>query len=170
MGLLALDRVIFRGQLPTRAMPLQPGWEFLQRTYEVQEQQSEGELGADSGGSLVGGSYGRDPPGLAGSSGGGGDGRPVQPLPDIRAMAAATAAMAAGAVLSGGRSQRMGDAGGQVSPGGSGGGCSGGGGAGSLGSSLRSELQRRLEGMVWTRHTAPAEWTWSGLVLPTRVT
>ncbi|GLI62536.1 hypothetical protein VaNZ11_005199, partial [Volvox africanus] len=37
MGLLKLDRVIFRGLLPTRARPPAPGWEFLRDTYAGEE-------------------------------------------------------------------------------------------------------------------------------------
>ncbi|GIM05748.1 hypothetical protein Vretimale_10223, partial [Volvox reticuliferus] len=45
----------------------------------------------------------------------------------------------------------------------------GSGGEASLGSTLRQELHRRVEGMLWTRHTTPPEWSWEGVVLPSRV-
>ena len=37
---------------------------------------------------------------------------------------------------------------------------------GSLDSNIRHERLRALEGMLWTRHTAPAAWTWAGAQLP----
>ncbi|GIM05747.1 hypothetical protein Vretimale_10222, partial [Volvox reticuliferus] len=52
MGLLKLDRVIFRGQLPTRARPPAPGWEFLSDTYAVEEEaeQADDATGGQQGG------------------------------------------------------------------------------------------------------------------------
>ncbi|GLC55951.1 hypothetical protein PLESTB_001048300, partial [Pleodorina starrii] len=174
MGLLRLDRVIFRGELPARARPPAPGWEHLYDTYGVEQEEEDATAAA---GEMEGGRWwyaagaaarGDSGSGTAAAAAAAAAGL-VQTPPDRRALEAAAAAAAAAATAAAVASQGVS----QSTPGGGGGYGGGGGGeggeGGSLGSSLRQELQRRVEGMLWTRHTTPAEWTWAGVVLPSRV-
>ena len=215
MGLLRLDRVLFRGDLPARARPPPPGWErVLMRPPRAGGGGSGGGSIAGGGGDATaavgaggaGGVYGagveleyEQPleeelagagPGRRGSGAGRGSGSgkgsgggpgasgsagpPTETPPDPVAMAAAAdaanaatafAAVAA-AAMSGGGTQGNAVSGGAAGAEGTPGGTAGG---GSMCSVLRASLQRRVEGMLWTRHTTPPDWTWAGAVLPSRV-
>lgn len=178
MGLVRFDRVLFRGALPARAHPPAAGWDVLYGSgstarggaaasrphvrHVAMELEEDERLRAAAGGGGSGGGCG-----AGGSSAGSGGGdvpvTPSQTPPDAMAMAAAVAAAAAAAAFAAVSGSLRGSGGGgatQGTPGGSGGGLS---------SSARQELQRRVEGMLWTVHTTPQDWTWAGAALPSRV-
>ncbi len=180
MGLVRFDRVLFRGTLPARAHPPAAGWDVLYGSgstarggaavpsrphvrHVAMELEEDERLGAAGGGGAGSG-------GARGSSGGsGGDVRvtPSQTPPDAMAMAAAAEAAAAAAAFAAVSGSLGGSGGGDATQGTPGGGSGGGGGG--LSSTARQELQRRVEGMLWTVHTTPPDWTWAGAALPSRV-
>jgi hypothetical protein len=185
MGLASFDRVLFRGELPARARPPAPGWEGVLEGVgagargpgaaggscaRARARSSAGGAAAvevdaeQEDGWRRGGGSGRSHSGAVGASGG-----VVMPTPaDPTAVAAAADAADAAAALTAAATGRAGTGAGPAGspPGMTPAAPPPSGQAGSGPSSLRSNeaeaLRRRLEGMLWTRHTAPATWTWAG--------